>query len=697
VDDQKSFDELSTKYSYNPKIKFYKYEWIDDFANKRNFLASKTKSDYYFRLDTDDTIDHPEFLQQAFTNYAKNKFTLVMFRYMYGFDTSGNCNAMHWRETIIKNDGNIFWNKKIHENVNYVATRKVNTGKETQIGIIHKHDKEDAEKSLHRNFALILREYEEVKAVDGKQDPRTVGYLARMYMAKKEYAKAVPLFEEFISTSGWDEDKYFAWIQLSDCLIYLGAIETALSCVVEALLLNPTYPDAYFHMMAIYYEKKDWKKAIEWGELGFAKPTPETMYVTDPSSYTWRPAAQIAVCYVNAGKFEKAIRMFTAARKLAPLELGLKTSFTHFLDIYNDNESVTNYLRLLDYVREDLKSFRLLVDSIPARIRNDERLSTAITMIEPPKKWEDKSVVFFCGGAWEDWVDTSVIGGIGGSEEATVYLSREFTKLGYKVTVFNQCGELEGMYNGVEYKNYHKFHPKDEYDILICWRSNMLQDVKARKKYVWLHDIPFKDTIIDEDFESLDGVIVLSEYHKSFLSHLKDQSKIIVSRNGLNIKDFENISEIRNPHRMIYASSYDRGLQHLLEHWKEVRKEVPDAELHIFYGWNTYLEMMKIGRRPKEYYDMMCELMKQEGVTEHGRIGQKKLVKEYSKSGIWAYPCHFEEISCIGGMRAMATGAVPCYTDYAALKETVKYGVKVEGDVKDDKTYDLYTRKLIKL
>jgi FkbM family methyltransferase len=42
---------------------------------------------------------------------------------------------------------------------------------------------------------------------------------------------------------------------------------------------------------------------------------------------------------------------------------------------------------------------------------------------------------------------------------------------------------------------------------------------------------------------------------------------------------------VRNPKRIVYGSSYDRGLEHLLKMWPDIRKEVPDAELRIFYGW----------------------------------------------------------------------------------------------------------------
>ena len=40
--------------------------------------------------------------------------------------------------------------------------------------------------------------------------------------------------------------------------------------------------------------------------------------------------------------------------------------------------------------------------------------------------------------------------------------------------------------------------------------------------------------------------------------------------------------------KMLYASSYDRGLQYLLEMWSDIKKRIPEAELHIAYGWNLF-------------------------------------------------------------------------------------------------------------
>ena len=43
-----------------------------------------------------------------------------------------------------------------------------------------------------------------------------------------------------------------------------------------------------------------------------------------------------------------------------------------------------------------------------------------------------------------------------------------------------------------------------------------------------------------------------------------------------------------NPKRVVYASSPDRGLVYLLKNWEKVTKEVPDAELNVFYGFETF-------------------------------------------------------------------------------------------------------------
>ena len=154
---------------------------------------------------------------------------------------------------------------------------------------------------------------------------------------------------------------------------------------------------------------------------------------------------------------------------------------------------------------------------------------------------------------------------------------------------------------------------------------------------------------------------------------------------------------MRNNKLVIYGSSYDRGLQHLLEIWPKVKKEVPEAQLRVFYGWTLF--DIAFGNNPERlaWKEKINKLMEQDGVTHLGRISHEACTEEHRKAGIWAYPTHFGEISCITAMRAQAYGSIPVVINYAALKETVQYGVKVDGDIYDEETKEEYTKQLIAL
>ncbi len=155
-----------------------------------------------------------------------------------------------------------------------------------------------------------------------------------------------------------------------------------------------------------------------------------------------------------------------------------------------------------------------------------------------------------------------------------------------------------------------------------------------------------------------------------------------------------------NPKHCIWTSSYDRGLQNLLELWPDVIKEVPDAELHCFYGWQLFEQFNRKNPERMAWMKHMNELMTQKGVTHHGRVSQPELQEWYKKCGIFAYPSHFYEINCISVIKAQLWGAVPVTTGFAALEETQKYGVKVEGEIYENvglspKLKKRYTEELI--
>jgi len=695
IDDDKVLQQLVLNNTSNC-IKFYKYTWCDDFSHKRNLLAEKTQSPYYFRIDCDDEIQNPENIKLIFDRMVAKGMDLVFMPYIYSRDKDGNCNVEHWRETIVKKRPDLYWKKSIHENLIYPDDADVQGFKTDMIKIIHNVDPQHFLDSQERNLGYLLKEFVQDKE---KTDPRTISYIGRIYMGLGKFKEAIPYLELLIAKSGWDDDKYFAWIHLANCHKELGDYTMAIASCNEALEMNMKFPDAYIIKGTVYLLKEDYDKALDWFMYGLVRKKPDTMFVIEPSLYTYKIRYFISLAYLGKGDYQNAIRFFNEAYKLAPSDEELKSKSVFFKEVFENENYITHLLWLLNYTKEKDKSkIKFLVDSIPKNFPSDERIWKIRHDYGEAEVHATNSLVIYCGSSWEDWSPASVIKGIGGSEEAVIYISKELAKLGWHVTVYNQCGENAGIYDGVEYKNYFEFNPNDTFNIVISWRNNIFENAKLtlRKAIVWLHDVPCL-----KDFKgfkhSLDNIVVLSQYHRNMFPKEFSDKLMYVSSNGINTEDFSPSLLTRNPHRIIYTSSYDRGIEHLLLMWKDIRAAVPDAELHLFYGWNTYDKMMAAGTRPKEYRQYMTKLMSQEGVFEHGRIGHKKLVKEFQKSGVWAYPSDFEEISCISAMKAQACGCVPVCTDYAALAETVKGGVKINGKMGEGTTNVLFKEALIKV
>lgn len=150
-------------------------------------------------------------------------------------------------------------------------------------------------------------------------------------------------------------------------------------------------------------------------------------------------------------------------------------------------------------------------------------------------------------------------------------------------------------------------------------------------------------------------------------------------------------------HKLFWGSSYDRGLQYLLYMWPDIKQNFPDAELHIAYGWNTFDKLAAGNPERMQWKQSMETLMQQKDIFHYGRIGKEELKKLRGMCGIWAYSTDFKEINCITALDCQESGVVPVTMDLAALKETVKDGIKVKGDIKDTKVQEEYLKELLSL
>lgn len=299
----------------------------------------------------------------------------------------------------------------------------------------------------------------------------------------------------------------------------------------------------------------------------------------------------------------------------------------------------------------------------------------------------------YTGQGWERWSPLSLDeGGIGGSETATIYTAREFAKRGFRSVVFGDCEGKEGLYDGVEYIHYPKFDEFLKSNRFHFFVSSRRADVfrlpiLADKKACVIHDIWLSpDPNADLHAENVDKFFVLSPWHENyFLKHHKnaDPEKTVVTRDGIDLSRF-NHGVKKDPGRMVYSSSADRGLDILLECLPKIRKAVPHANVHVFYGFENWEKAIaQRGARPGEleWMDSIKARLDDPGVVYRGRVGQTQLAREMLRAEIFAYPTYFWETFCMTAAEQMAAGNPVVSSCLAGLISTVgASGILIHGD-----------------
>jgi protein O-GlcNAc transferase len=314
-------------------------------------------------------------------------------------------------------------------------------------------------------------------------------------------------------------------------------------------------------------------------------------------------------------------------------------------------------------------------------------------------------IVIWTGPAWETWGEDSLLTGIGGSEAAAAYLSRELALLGHEVEVVGQVRASErrhgpGTVRFVDWREYEEYPPasfskapvrlgrKVECDVFVS--SRYLAAVHSarpdcRLKILWMHDVhagPDHYRLMD----GYDAVLCLSRWAldlaRRFYPHVPED-KFVQTRNGIPL-DLYRTKPFKEGFKVVYSSSADRGLDRLLDFWPAVRELRDDAELHVYYGFDTWERMAvhdcdDVAAAQIQVFKTRLANLAGQGVTLHGRVGQPELARAWLGASAWLYPTNFSETSCITAMEAQAAGAYCACSRQAALAETARYAQLVDG------------------
>ena len=673
------------------------YTWKGNFVDARNQNFAQVPKDYdwILWLDSDDLVDKPEKIRQV-ANAAGKHVQGIYVNYDYGHDEYGNVTVNHWVARMVRNNGSFAWSSSfdegeiaVHETLS--ATRTVSTAASKEFSVIHQDSDERATASLRRNIEMLQSMYERQHA-KGNVDPRVLYYLGTHLFDAGAYQQTINILTLYLQKSGWAEERSAAHVFIGR-ILKTPAFDDPAHARTAFLLALGEYPhnnDACLELGILEFKAQRYPQALAWLERGQHKQDVHTMVAFHRQYELYMLMAECLV-QIGGGKLDDAMVYAEKALKLRPKDPEAIQARDRIAELVEHKENVRAVARIIrDMEEKKSKKIIAFLDSLPDSLQDSPVVVFARQKHTPPKVWPKKSMAIYVGqgpmGVWGPW---SLKDGIGGSEEAVIQLSKELAQLGWKVVVFATPGNRAGLHDSVIWKPYWMFNYNDTYDTVIAWRNPGFFNLglKARKKYVWMHDVMEKEEFAPDVLASLDKVIFLSKYHRSLFPNVPDD-KVFLSSNGIVPEDFEaeDGKHKRNPRRVIYMSSHVRGLELLYRIWPEVRRAVPDAKLDIYYGWESFVNILKDNPDRMAWRQKMIDTAKKlKGVTDHGKISHQQIVKEIQGSGVWAYPCPFPEIYCITAIKAQAGGAVPVSSTFAALKETVKYGalIPMQGTPED--------------
>jgi GT2 family glycosyltransferase len=297
--------------------------------------------------------------------------------------------------------------------------------------------------------------------------------------------------------------------------------------------------------------------------------------------------------------------------------------------------------------------------------------------------WGKESVMIYSGPSWERWNhQTMETTGIGGSEVWQILLSRELSNLGYRVINFADCPQPAVWDGDIEWRHYTEY-PKyvDEHwvDHAILSRTTdpLRFPLRAGKTFVQIHDVWMLSEKTQLFADRVNKFCALSQWHVGYASdyHGIPKEKMAMTANGIDFDRFDSIQVERQPYRLHWSSSWDRGLDNVLYLWPFIRKQVPEAELHVYYGCYNWAESCK-KRGDTEGLKKIEELkvaMKQPGVFDHGRLSQKELAVEIKKASLMLYPTWFSETWGISFIECQYAGVPVIANKYAGLTTTLTH------------------------
>lgn len=652
------------------------FKWVNDFSMARNFNFEQGTTDYQLWLDCDDTLGETE----QFKLWRQEIMPLADYhlaKYHYSVDEkTGTPNCTFFRERVIRRGKGFKWKYFLHEGIRPdTATSPIKQEITHLWSVWHRRTQEDLKADRMRNLTMF-------KGHERLLDPRMTMYYGKELHEAQFFELSIEWLKKAVLLPQEPQDILIAYQYLGWSLLAQGITTDELFAINKdpkyKELANKYYSEAYEAFTKglqidpnraeyavgigdIFLRLNDIVKAIPWYQL--AKNSMQNYSIASTGmlfhaqdAYSKYPRTQLTKLFTHIGNF--------GAAKKEALEL-----------------SQLHPCAETDALNKELEA---LVDLNTPKIGQPSSDDIVITcMAQTPFPWDGVTYrAQFCGG----------------SETAAIELAENMKKLtGRRVIVFNHR-DIPITFNGVEYQPIQKipeYFSAHKPWLHIAWRHNIkLTDAHT---ILWCHDL---FTPGAENIQNYNWHACLTQFHKRFTMAKVGipESKIWVTRNGLDPKKFDTPVIEKDPNLFVFSSSPDRGLDRAILVLDKARETYPDIKLRVHYGIEHLDKYGLTDLRLK----LKAMMDARPWIEYIGKTSQSDLIKSFKQAAYCVQPSDFIETSMISAMERLACGVYQIIRNVGAVQDTLKYAhdnhmaTLVDSDCITPEDYDLYTALVLK-
>lgn len=653
------------------------FEWCNDFAAARNFNFAQVPKEYEYILwcDADDMFRGLEMMRPTIEANPADAYSMF---YMYAFDEYKNPTVVHQKTQIVKNDGCVEWAGKLHED--FKENRELRVFHIDGIDRMHFTDETRLDIAKKRNLEVALADLEA-----NPNDPRAYWNVGNSYKALGDNEHALEVFQRFLVNSKSDEEKYVVRLRMAESAWALGEKEAGMDHARYAVGLRPAYPDAYHLLGSLMYDSGRYKEAAHNFMTGLTKKPPYySIIVFNPRDYDYVPLMNLAKTYFQMSRPDLALPCLEGCLQIYPDDARTKDLIKAMKKELEVFDKVIKVVAKVQKIKDKVKLWKAL-DALPDEVKSHPSICNLRNVNFIKTESSGKDIIFFCGFTEKEWSpEIAATKGVGGSEEAVIWLARLLARDGWNVTVYNNCGHKDQVVDGVTYKPFWSWNYRDRQDVVVLWRGPRVLDfdINADKIIIDLHDVIPEGEFTEARLKKISKIFVKSKFHRSLFPSIPDEKFVIVP-NGIDRALFESESE-KEPGLIVNTSSPDRSLSALIDVYQEIKKEMPGARCVWAYGWEIFDVVHNTDPEKMAWKANLQQRMKDVGIEELGRVSHGEVAKLYKKAQVFLYPSEFAEIDCISLSKACASGAVPVTTDFAAMGEKQNVGHFVHSEKTKD-------------